>query len=108
MYTSVNRSPANVSVTTIGVSARFTSAQYVHTLAASSFVSCDAGSPGRVRCAYTLESDVTVALGVGPYDASFLFEISDGLIRQVNHTRSQNTGDFGNYVTDVLNQGFGR
>jgi hypothetical protein len=69
--------------------------------------SCAAGSPGRVRCSYTLESDVTVALGVGPYDASFLLEIADGVIQRVDHSRTADTGQVGTYFTDVK-RGFGR
>lgn len=69
---------------------------------------CEDGSLGRVRCTYTLESDLTVALGVGPYEASFVLDIGDGVIQQVNHTRTGNTGSPGSYYTDVHFIGFGR
>ena len=62
---------------------------------------CDEGSPGRVRCTYTMESNLTTAIGVGPYSNSFLFEISDGKIHQVNHNRTDNSGVPGAFFTDV-------
>lgn len=54
---------------------------------------CAISSPGRIRCTYTLDSDTTRALGVGPYNGnSFLLEIEDGLIQQVTH--NFNTAQF--------------
>ena len=49
---------------------------------------CTPGSPGRVRCTYSMESDLTRVLDVGPYPNSLVFDVSDGLITQVNHDRS--------------------
>jgi len=47
---------------------------------------CTAGTPDRVVCRYSLENDVTRALGVGPYpNNSFLFSIVDGEIVLLNH-----------------------
>ncbi|RZV43584.1 MAG: hypothetical protein EX269_13020 [Acidimicrobiales bacterium] len=66
---------------------------------------CTAGSPGRVRCTYTLESDLTVALGVGPYDASFPLEVEDGLITHITHNRTTDGGQVGNYFHDVYRLG---
>jgi len=49
-------------------------------------VRCTAGSADRVVCRYTLENDLTRALGVGPYpNNSFLLSIVDGQIVLVNH-----------------------
>jgi len=50
---------------------------------------CAVSSPGRIRCTYTLETDVTRALGVGPYHGnSFVLDIEDGLIQTVTHNFS--------------------
>ena len=70
---------------------------------------CDESSPGRVRCTYTMETAMTRALGVGPYANSFLFEIVDGEIQQVNHVRNGfevrgNSEDYSDlsYFTEVF------
>jgi hypothetical protein len=63
---------------------------------------CEESSPGRVRCTYTMETAMTRALGVGPYANSFLFEIADGEIQQVNHVRVfRGTSDLP-YFTEVF------
>ncbi len=62
---------------------------------------CAPGSPGRVRCTYTMESDVTRALGAGPYENSLIFDIIDGLIIQVSHNRSAGEGSGGSFFSEV-------
>ena len=72
---------------------------------------CDEGSPGRVRCLYTMETTMTRALGAGPYDNGFLIEIADGRIVSVSHSRHQpadtstNQGQF-EYVSAVYHSQF--
>lgn len=66
-------------------------------------VDCRDGSPGRVRCTYSMETTMSRALDLGPYDDnSFVFEITDGLIQQVNHTRNVAEAGLGErYYSDV-------
>lgn len=47
---------------------------------------CSSSSPGRVRCTGAVESDWTRALGVGPYEVSFLLTVDDGQVRAITAT----------------------
>lgn len=55
-------------------------------------VSCAPGSPGRVRCSYSMTTAMSRALGFEPYPNHFLFDIEDGLINAITHRRAELTG----------------
>ena len=50
------------------------------------------GSPGRVRCSYSMTTAMSEALGFEPYANHFLFDLDGGLITGITHRRAELAG----------------